>query len=221
MTVRVKICGLTRAEDVALAVSLGAHAVGVVLAPSPRRVEVGEAAAILEHAGPRTLRVGVFVDPAPDFVARAVHACRLDYVQLSGSETARDARAIARRVAALAPRPVRLLKAVHVSSAEDVTRCAEYPADAFLLDAPAVDGRMGGTGSGFHWEFAADPPWSRARVWLAGGLHAGNVAEAVAALRPAFVDVSSGVEDSPGRKSAAKIAAFIAAAGAVPAEAAP
>lgn len=115
-----------------------------------------------------------------------------------------------------------LLKAVHVRSGADLCGLTDYPADAFLLDAPPVNGRMGGTGAAFDWALAerALPP-DRSRIVLAGGLTAGTVAEAVAAVRPAMVDVSSGVEAAPGIKDATRMAAFLEAAHRIAEEKAP
>lgn len=208
--VAVKVCGLTRPEDAALAARLGAAALGVVLAPSPRRVDLPRAAAVLAAAPAGIPRVGVFVDPTPAFVADAVAACGLDWVQLSGREPAAVARAIRR------PDGPGLLRAIHVAGAADIAAMADYPADAFLLDAPPLrtdDGeRMGGTGRPFDWSAAGSLPWSRDRVALAGGLRAETVATAVAATRPAMLDVSSGVESATGIKDAARLTAFLAAA---------
>lgn len=222
--VAVKICGLTRPGDAALAAELGAAALGVVLAPSPRRVELARAAELLAAAPSGVARVGVFVDPGPGFVAAAVRACRLDWIQLSGGEPTQRIAAVmaaaraAAVTAAAAGTPVwpggpGLLRAVHVRSAADLAGLADDPADAFLLDAPPLDGRMGGTGRTFDWS-AADGwlPRDRGRIALAGGLTAENLAAAVAAVRPVMVDVSSGVEAAPGIKDPARVEAFMEAA---------
>jgi len=209
--VAVKVCGLTRPADAALAAELGADALGVVFAPSPRQVVLARAVEVLAVAPPGALRVGVFVDPEPGFVAEAVGACGLDWVQLSGREPAELAREIMEEAKA-APAPPGLLKAAHVRSAGDLLALADYPADAFLLDAPPRGGRMGGTGRSFDWRVAVDLPWARGRVALAGGLTADNLALAVAAVRPAMVDVSSGVESAPGIKDAGRMRAFLEAA---------
>lgn len=211
--VAVKICGLTRAWDALLAVELGAAAVGVVLAGGPRRLTAAQAAQVLGQVPAEVARVGVFVDPDPALVAEAVAACALDWVQLSGREDPEEAARImdAARGAMARLHPPGLLKAVHVESAATLEALAGYPADAFLLDAPPLDGRMGGTGRSFDWGDAASLPWDRERVALAGGLTAENVGAAVAAVRPALVDVSSGVESAPGIKDATRMAAFMAA----------
>lgn len=214
-----KICGLTRPADALLASELGAAAVGVVLAGGPRHVSVARAAEVLADVPPGVARVGVFVDPDPDLVAEAVAACALDWVQLSGRESAQAAGRVMEAAARAVPRAAghealpapALLKAVHVESADTLERMAGYPADAFLLEAPPVDGRMGGTGRTFAWRDAARLPWDHGRVALAGGLTAENVAAAITAVKPALVDVSSGVESAPGVKDRARMAAFLAA----------
>jgi phosphoribosylanthranilate isomerase len=225
--VAVKVCGLTNAADATLAARLGAAALGVVLAPSPRQLDVSRAADVLAAAPPGVLRVGVFVEPDPDLVARAVAACALDWVQLSGRESPERAATIMAAARAVAGPPGTLaggavadgaahagpglLKAIHVRSAADVRALAGYPADAFLLDAPPRRGLMGGTGRTFDWSAARSLPVGRNRIAVAGGLTAENVAEAVAAVRPAMVDVSSGVEAAPGIKDAGRLTAFMEA----------
>jgi phosphoribosylanthranilate isomerase len=212
--VAVKVCGLTRPSDAALAAELGAPALGVVFAPSPRQVDPARGAEVLEAAPPGVLRVGVFVDPEPAFVAEAVEVCGLHWVQLSGREPPEVALAIMEGVGTApgAPGPPGLLKAVHVRVPEDLQAAADYPADAFLLDSPPLGGRMGGTGRSFDWNVAGALPWERKKVVLAGGLTARNLAVAVAAVRPAMVDVSSGVESAPGIKDAARLRDFLQAA---------
>jgi phosphoribosylanthranilate isomerase len=198
---RVKICGVTSATDAQLAVRHGADAIGVVFAESPRRVAPDIAADILRRVQPFVSRVGVFADQPVDTVRDAVAQCPIDRVQLSGNEPAGVARAL----------DMPLIKAVHVNAAEDIERHASYPAQWFLLDAPAVEGRMGGTGERFGWNEVRDLPWHRDRVIVAGGLTPDNVGDVVAQLRPAAVDVSSGVELEPGIKDPEKVAAFLAA----------
>jgi len=221
--VTVKICGLTRPTDAALAAHLGADALGVVLAPSPRRVDLRRAREVLDAAPPGVVRVGVFVDPDPDLVADAVAACALHWVQLSGREPPERARAIMAAARAAAPTDgLGLLKAVHVRTADDLGRITGYPADAFLLDAPPMAGRMGGTGLPFDWAVAATTlPRDRSGIALAGGLTADSLATAVATVRPAMVDVSSGVESAPGIKDAGRLSAFLEAARRIKGENAP
>ncbi|MFN2431621.1 MAG: N-(5'-phosphoribosyl)anthranilate isomerase [Gemmatimonadota bacterium] len=213
----VKVCGLTRPEDALLAARLGASALGVVFAPSPRRLDPRRAAVVLRGVPPDVVRVGVFVDPPPELVAQAVIRCALHWIQLSGDESAELAAelgAVAQRAAATSGRnaPPRILKTVHVQSPAELLAAADYPADGFLLDAPACDGRRGGTGRRFDWNAAASLPWPRERVVLAGGLSPSNLAAAVSAVRPGAVDVCSAVEARPGIKDPGRMTAFLVAA---------
>jgi len=198
---RVKICGITRQEDARSASVLGADAIGVVFAASPRRVDPQAAPDLLQAAGPSVARVGVFADQPLGLIREVARAVRLDWVQLSGSEPRETAAGI----------DVSVIKAVHVERPEDIEVHSSYPADCFLLDAPTVGGRLGGTGMPFAWELGERLPWDRRRVIVAGGLTAENVGVVIDRLHPAAVDVSSGVEAEPGIKDPAKIEAFIAA----------
>lgn len=197
---RVKICGLTRPEDVAVAVAAGADAVGFILAPSSRQVNLGRAAELAALVPWPVERVGVFVDAAPGGVAVAVEMCGLTAVQFAGSESPDQCAAA----------PVPVIKSLHVAQGDDVAVVAEPyrgKVAALLLDT-YVPGEAGGTGRVFDWQAAAPtlPDW--APVFVAGGLGPGNVAACVAAMRPFGVDVSSGVEAEPGIKDASKIVAF-------------
>jgi len=198
---RIKICGLTRAEDVAAAVAAGADAIGLVFAESPRRVTCEMAAAAAVAAPPPVGRVGVFVNPTVEEVERAVVAAGLTAVQLSGSETPEFVSAIS----------VPVIKVLAVGTDFDWKRAEPYRgnAAALLLDT-YVPGKAGGTSQVFHWHLIGEAPgW--APVFVSGGLNPDNVAGAVQALHPFAVDVSSGVESSPGIKDHPKIHAFCAA----------
>jgi len=208
MRTRVKICGITTAQDAALAVRAGADAVGVVLAPSPRQVGISEAEEILAHVPPVVARIGVFVDAPADYVERAVGRLRLSAVQFHGSETP--------EACAAAPAPV--VKAFRVGTAFDVGVMEPYRelVAAVLLDTYDPHA-SGGTGKTFAWsDITSLPGW--APVFLAGGLNPVNVGAAVEALRPFAVDVSSGVEERLRYKDRLKVQAFIAAVRAADAE---
>lgn len=199
---RIKICGLTRAEDAAAAVAAGADALGVVLAPSKRQVTLEQAAAVLDTAPPLVARIGVFVDASADEVWEAVARLGLTAVQFHGDE--------APETCAMAPVPV--IKAIRVGPEFDPASVDRYggTVSALLLDTLTA-GARGGTGIAFDWYDVAGrlPAW--APIVVAGGLGPLNVAEAVRALRPFAVDVSSGVEASPGIKDHALIDSFVAA----------
>lgn len=207
--VAVKICGLTRRPDAELAAASGARFGGVILAPGGRRSITPTAAATILEGLP-LLRVGVFVDAALDDLLRAADMARLDVVQLHGDEPPEYAAALRedghRQVwKALRPR----------DAAEMLAGLERYAGtvDGLLLDGWSAEAQ-GGTGTRFPWSEIAehrhriDPS---IRFVAAGGLSPANVAEAIETLRPDVVDVSSGVEESPGIKSAAAIPAFLAA----------
>lgn len=198
MSVRVKICGLTTAEDVAAAVEAGADALGFVMASSPRRLSLGEAANLVRGVPPFVARVGVFVDPTPAELEEALARCGFDWLQLHGEEPP----SLCARF-----RP-RVLKAIRVSRPADVALLEDYRDSAAGI---LLDSRLPGTGMRFDWAWA-EGLGDRCRLVLAGGLDAGNVAHAVSMVRPWAVDVSSRVESSPGRKDPALVRAFVLAA---------
>ena len=199
MTPRIKICGITRVEDGLAAVHLGADAIGLVFVDqSPRRVSLEQAVAIARALPPFIATVALFVNPDPERVLAVEAALRPNLMQFHGEESAGFCRAFA----------TPYLKGIRVRPETDLLQCASDFAEAagLLLDAYAPDAH-GGTGHRFDWSLI--PPALPLPVILAGGLHAGNVAEAVRRVRPWAVDVSSGVESSKGIKDADKMAAFI------------
>jgi len=205
MSVKVKICGITNTDDAQAAIAAGADLLGFVFYDqSPRAVSIGQAAAIARIIPPWVVRVGLFVDASPELVSEARNACGLQLLQFHGNETP----AYCRQFVAMS------MKAFRVKDAETIRGLPEFPTDAWLLDA-FVPGQLGGTGHSFNWDLAVEAVKLGKPVFLAGGLTPGNVAEAVAKVRPYGVDVSSGVESAPGKKDHAKVSAFIQAAKAV------
>jgi phosphoribosylanthranilate isomerase len=207
--VKVKICGVCSAEDAALALAAGADLVGVIVSgPGPRAQGVERAAAVFREV-PAAARAGVFVDlPAEDVVAAAI-ALELGVVQLHGSEDANYVAAVRR---ALGDAGCAIWKVVHARQAVDIaTAAARYRGAAHGL---LLDSAGGGTGRRFAWERVAPgrPAAAGFTLAVAGGLAPENVAEAVALFGPDVVDVSSGVEAAIGRKSAARMRAFVAGA---------
>jgi phosphoribosylanthranilate isomerase len=201
MVPRVKICGITRVEDARLAQALGAAALGFVFWPgSPRCIEPAEARAIVDELAPTTVAVGVFVDQPVEDVRRLVREIGLGAVQLHGSEDANAFDDVG------AP----IIKAMPVGEGFDPAPVLAMPrAITVLLD--AHDPRQkGGTGRTIDWTAAAAIARERA-VILAGGLHAGNVREAITRVHPGMIDVSSGVEAAPGRKDPEKLRALFRA----------
>jgi phosphoribosylanthranilate isomerase len=201
----VKICGLTRAEDAALAVALGADALGFVFwSRSPRAVRAGDVRQITERVPPLVTRVGVFVDASPSDVAVAVRDAGLDVVQLHGGESPEAYRETG----------ARLMKVATLDHEDRVEEIAAWPEGVMPLVDAIDHARKGGTGRVADWARAAALS-ARRPIVLAGGLTAENVREAVAVVRPWAVDVSSGVESAPGRKSADRMRAFFAAVAAI------
>ena len=196
--VRVKVCGITSPEDALLAAEAGASAIGLIFWPnSPRFVDRAMARRIVDALPSFVLRVGVFVDQSLDMLTRTSDDVGLDIIQLHGSE----------RPEMVACLPRRVLKAIRVGGGSVLAQVETYDGAAILLDTKDEQ-RPGGTGRSFDWQLAQQV---RARVpflVLAGGLQADNVAQAIKAVGPDAVDVSSGVESSPGRKDAAKLKGF-------------
>jgi phosphoribosylanthranilate isomerase len=201
--VRVKICGVTSVADALDAVSAGADAIGVnLVAASPRRVDEATALAIARAVRGRALAIGVVADRAADELASLRRELELDLLQLCGDESPET-------LAALLPGAY---KALRIGSAGDVERAAGYGGELLLVDA-RVDGVLGGSGRSFDWGLVAGLAAERP-LMLAGGLGPDNVARAIAVVRPAWVDVASGVEGAlgPRRKDAALVQAFVRAA---------
>lgn len=197
---RVKICGITSIEDAAAAVEAGADALGFVFVPgTPRLVHPDATERIVKDLPPFVTTVGVFVDQPLEDILDLVHACKLHAVQLHGNEP----EAFSRRI------PVKVIKAIRVRDAKDLALIGTYPAHAFLLDA-FIEGQAGGTGTPISWDLARQAK-GKVPIILSGGLRPETVAQAIRVVRPYGVDVSSGVEKSPGRKDHKKVRKFIAA----------
>lgn len=201
--VQIKVCGLTTPEDAGLVADAGVDAVGFVFWPrSPRAVSLAQARRITAALPPLVLRVGVFVDASLDELCRTADEVGLDLLQLHGQEPP----AFFERL------PRRGIKALAAGTDLDVEQAAGYGehADAVLLDAKSPLA-PGGTGERCDWDVARRVRARVGRLVLAGGLTPENVTAAIAAVQPDAVDVSSGVEQAPGRKDAARVRAFVAA----------
>jgi len=198
MSLLVKICGLTRPEDAELACRAGADAIGLNFwRGSKRFVEDGQAREILAAAAPGVLRVGVFVNARRDEVEGKLSSLELDLAQLHGDETPAAWGSLP---------PERLIRALRIADLASLALADGWSPRFFLYDA-FTEG-YGGSGKPAPWSVVARG--GRRPFFLAGGLDPGNVAAAVAAVRPDGVDVASGVEASPGIKDPAKLASFIA-----------
>lgn len=194
----VKICGTTSEEDALLAVAMGADALGFIFAPSPRQIAPAKARDIVRRLPPEIITIGVFRNEAPDRVVDIVNSAGLRGAQLHGRESPDDTKSVRRRV----PMVIKAFTAGDPA----IRQAKDYGADVVMLDAPSP-----GSGQVFDWRLTEGVP-DGVRFLLAGGLTPENVVEAVAQVKPWGVDVATGVEESPGRKDARKVRAFIAAA---------
>ena len=198
--VKVKVCGTTRLKDALLAVECGADAIGFIFyKKSPRYITVKTAKDICAKLPPFVHRVGVFVNETTEKINRIADRCGLDAVQLHGDESPAFCKKIKRRV----------IKAVRVKDAASLKEMSHYKVDGFLLDTYQKD-QWGGTGKVFDWELASSPK-KYGSVIIAGGLNPHNVKAAIKKVQPYGVDVSSGVEQSPGKKDPKKVKAFLKA----------
>ena len=199
MRTRVKICGVTRPEDAAMAADLGADAVGLNFwPPGSRCIDADRAGEIVSVLPPMVTPVGVFVDPEQRQVEGVLARAALSVLQFHGDESPSECERYG----------LPYIKVIRVRGGEDWTEIeARYAgARALLLDSYRRN-VPGGTGAVFDWSLA---PAERAKpLVLAGGLRVDNVAQAVQTVRPYAVDVCGGVEESPGRKSPALVGAFI------------
>jgi len=196
--VEVKICGLTSAEDANAALDFGADYIGFVLFPrSPRAVNAVRLAQILDRVKNRKKAVAVFVNEARRRVEQVARDCGLRAIQLHGDEDPRD----------FEDMPLPVWRAVSVIENDPEPNPDEWTVERYMFDSPSV-GRYGGTGIQADWEEAAAFA-KRRPTMLAGGLNPENVAQAIAKVRPLGVDVSSGVEKSPGVKDLKKLEEFI------------
>lgn len=199
---RVKICGITRPSDALAAERAGCDAIGLVFWPeSPRAVTIDQASEIIESLAPTTMAVGVFVSPTTADVGNAADRTGLQGAQLCGD---------------LPPGPwsttaqmIHLIRVINIGDQPPVKINRMDGVSDYLFD--SADRRTpGGTGRAFDWSLLKKTE-RFPRMWLAGGLNANNVGAAIRAVRPFAVDVSTGVEDRPGIKSADKIEAFVRA----------
>jgi phosphoribosylanthranilate isomerase len=196
--VKVKVCGITNEDDALQAVDAGADALGFVFYDlSPRCISYETAERIIRKLPPFVVTVGVFVNNPIRSINLAVERCGIQVVQLHGDETPDFCSGIRHQI----------VKAFRVRDIMSIENIRNYPVSGFLLDA-YVPGSYGGTGLTFNWE-TAKLAKQYGPIILAGGLNVNNVREAVETVAPYAIDVSSGVEASPGKKDHAKVEEFI------------
>jgi phosphoribosylanthranilate isomerase len=190
--VKVKICGITNLDDASLAVRLGADALGFIFASSPRQIDPETASDIIRHIPPFVKAVGVFVDEDPGNIDEIIASCGIDLVQLHGNE-----------LPELCDRFMpRTIKAMRIADESVIISAAAYKGKvkALLLDSYS-EKMAGGTGKGFDWNIAISIRDMGIPIILAGGLGPSNIEEAILRVQPYAVDVNSGVEERPGKKS--------------------
>jgi phosphoribosylanthranilate isomerase len=197
--IRVKICGITRPQDALAAAMAGADAIGMVFYPGSQRcISIDTANAIIASLPPFVTTVGLFVDASRDQINSVLRNVSLDMLQFHGSESQQDCLGYAKPY----------IKAIRMKAGLDLMQQLKmYDKSTGLLLDTYVEGVAGGTGQTFNWEMIpanVDKP-----LILAGGLNAGNVADAIRRVRPYAVDVSGGVEASVGIKDAGKLTEFI------------
>ncbi|MDH3976674.1 MAG: phosphoribosylanthranilate isomerase [Deltaproteobacteria bacterium] len=196
--VKVKICGITKLEDALAAAECGAHALGFVFfRKSPRYIEPDKALEIINQLPPFITPVGLFVNEAESRVWDILNTTGINVVQFHGDEAPPYTESF----------QVRVIKAIRVKSEESLSAAAAYSCSSILLDAWSPQA-YGGTGKKFDWDILRRIGINK-RVILAGGLNPDNVAYAIKLVKPYGVDVSSGVEISPGIKDHEKIKCFI------------
>tara|TARA_B100000686_G_scaffold331243_1_gene394506 strand:- start:840 stop:1490 length:651 start_codon:yes stop_codon:yes gene_type:complete len=211
MAVTAKICGINDPEAMRAAIAGGASHVGLVFyEPSPRSLSPGEAMALATVVPERVEKVGLFVDPENEQIDKTLMVVKLDMLQLHGDETPDRVRDLKVRTGK------RVMKVIKVSEPEDLVRAEAYVriADALMFDAKPPKGMKealpGGNAISFDWRILSECTWPLPWM-LAGGLTKENVATAVELSGARIVDISSGVEDIPGRKKVEKIAEFLRA----------
>ena len=201
MTLRIKICGITNINDALEAVNAGADALGFMLYEKSKRfVRPETVKEIVRELPPFVSCVGVFVNESKETILSLRESCQLDTIQLHGDESDEFCQQI----------PGRVVKAFRLQTPEVLKTVATYRTSAWLLDSYSPAAR-GGTGDSFNWDWVNTSKLDRP-VIIAGGLSPENAAACVTATRPYGLDVSSGVEISPGKKSSEKMTAFITAA---------
>lgn len=199
MSVKIKICGITRGADAEAAVEAGAHAVGFMFfKESKRHILFEKAKEIIRDLPPFVSKVGVFVNAKADEIKRAIEETGIDTLQFHGEEPPEGCRGFG----------VKTIKAFRIQGKDMLALMPRYDVDAWLLDS-FVTGARGGTGKSFDWDLAVHARSLGTPIVLAGGLTPENVRRAVEHVQPYAVDVSSGVESAPGKKDARLITTFI------------
>ncbi len=198
---KIKICGITNLEDANWVANLGADYLGLIFAKdSKRKVSLDKAKEITSAVPPYVKTVGLFINEEPEIVDKMLTLCKLDMLQFHGQESPDYCAQFKGRA--------EIIKGFRMKDEQSLERIPQYDVDFYLLDAFA-QGEWGGTGKVFNWELALKAKEFGRPIFLAGGLNPENVSEAIKRVQPYAVDVASGVESSPRRKSVELILEFI------------
>lgn len=199
--VKIKICGITNVEDAAWVANLGADYLGLNFTKaSKRKISAEKAQQIINTLPPYIEKVGLFADEDPEIVEKTLADCKLDVLQFHGDEGPEYCNRFKGRA--------KIIKAFRVKDEQSLSRIPQYGVDFYLLDT-FVEEALGGTGQTFNWDLAVRAKKFERPIFLAGGLSPENVVEAIKKVQPYAVDVSSGVESSPRRKSVELMQNFI------------
>ncbi len=186
----IKVCGMTRREDIEFAVELGVDALGFILAESPRKVELETVKMLVSDLPPFIDRIAVLVNPESEKIDRIIESGLFNYIQLHGSEDPEMIKKL----------PLKTIKAISVAGKEDLKKIDIYKEAAdYLLFDTKIGRQTGGTGESFDWSLLRESRYKKKYI-LAGGLGADNIELALKCLNPAAVDINSQVESSPGKK---------------------
>lgn len=200
----IKVCGITNLQDARLVAAAGADALGFIFAPSPRRVEPERVREIIAGLPVEIAKIGVFIDEPGELVRETARICGLTGVQLHGRESPEYCRGLD---------GLKVIKVFRVGKEIDYHLIRPYLEPGCIrkiLFDTFDDHQAGGTGKIFSWEIISREDWRGIPVIMAGGLHPGNVKEAIRVVKPYGIDVCSGVEKEPGKKDIAKVRDFIA-----------
>jgi len=198
--VKIKICGITNAEDAQAAVDVGCDALGFMFyKKSPRYISPDKAKEIADQLPNRIIKIGVFVNAKEEQVRRIAKLCGLNMLQFHGNESPEFCSKF---------KDFKVIKAFRIKDKVDLDKVLRYKTFAYLFDA-FVKSKLGGTGRQFKWKLLTDKTNIKQPIFLSGGLNSGNVVRAIKTVHPEWVDASSSLEKSPGKKDIVKLTNFV------------
>lgn len=200
MATKVKICGITNLKDALMAIKYGADAIGFVLAPSPRRISLSRAKKIVKNLPPFITTVAVVVNKKRSDLNRIIKTGIFNALQLHGEEKPEYCHYLKDKI--------KVIKAFRIKDKKSFKNIYSYQVDAILLDT-FTNQTYGGTGKSFYWNLLREIKNKKLPIILSGGLNSNNVSSAIKKARPYAVDISSGVEEYPGKKNQNLVKKFI------------